>query len=619
MQTTEHIHPGGKPALAKPQPLDDKVRHHGDINFHRLIPKSRRKSKVEDDASTTENIEVQEKDETEEEVVEGRLYAWASNICHLEDTKVKVEDLSDREIDSRLAQNTQGLLSKILKCDAAEMQVGAYFRSKQHEGQTTEEFTIQGPLGDWRVCCKTYHNIDARGGPNSQYRKSATAKRILAKAKARAGPAPSDAQVKHVACRILAKRHIDLADGIAEVKWPDLLREAHEILYNHRGDATLQSRMNEELSGATEGPATLTPELVDLVENNLLTGQKKKNKLHQFILDEEASTLREHVEGFDIVILRDGKHELICGVVAEAVQKLFPADTVDKMSTAVEAFAWRFPYKKPDESRHPTSQTVHLAANPSKDVRSEECQQPHFAVLLKSTAWKDEFPKLKGGVYGVAAKVSTLVLEAWDHKLYEAYLEIRQHLPEELKMTLATTCENPYGYMAQLVDTLTEGHTDVKDWMQGMAALTCFGNFSGGDLVLKQLGVRIAFPSGSNCHLRGQGLHHFISRYKGIRHSLVLTNKESVRRTIDDLDQRLKEETERAAWTDEEHELDKAYTEGKDAMRERTWSLIKAELQEKEDEAREELAAKRKEADNSKEDHPEDLPKKKAKKSKTAQ
>lgn len=146
--------------------------------------------------------------------------------------------------------------------------------------------------------------------------------------------------------------------------------------------------------------------------------------------------------------------------------------------------------------------------------------------------------------------------------------------------------------------------------------------------MLKQLGVRIAFPSGSNCHLRGQGLHHLISRYEGIRHSLVLTNKESVRRTIDDLDRRLEHETERAAkleskdpqdWTDEEHELEKAYTKGKDAMLEHTWTLIKAELQEKEEKAREETAAKRKEADNSKEDHPEDPPKKRAKKAKKAQ
>lgn len=38
--------------------------------------------------------------------------------------------------------------------------------------------------------------------------------------------------------------------------------------------------------------------------------------------------------------------------------------------------------------------------------------------------------------------------------------------------------------MAQLVDKLTEGHTDKTDWIQGLAALTCFGEFAGKSLVL---------------------------------------------------------------------------------------------------------------------------------------
>lgn len=467
MQTTERIHPGGKQSQLQPP---DEVSRYGRVNFRRQVFKTREQSQQEDAVGTTENIEAQEMNETEEEAVKGKLYVWASNICHLEDTKVNVEDLSDRDIDPRLAQNTQDLLSKILKCDAEEMQISAYCRSEQPGGLITEEFIIPGSLGEWRVCRKTYYDIDAREGPNSQYSTSTTAKRILAEAAAKAGPAPSDAQVKHVACRILAKDRGELLDKNNCVRWSKLLDLAHEELYNHRADAAFQSRLTHELSGTIKRPADQTPELVDLVGQNLPTG--KGNEFHQFILDEEASTLCEHVEGFDIVILRDGKHELICGLVAEAVQKLFPAETVDKMSTAAEAFAWRFPYKKPDEFRHPTSQAVHLAAHPEKDVRSTECQQPHFAVcgvehyglhhenghgsgfkglcfqkfytcrkpdLLESTAWKEEFPKLKGGVYGVAAKVSTLVLEAWDHKLYEAYLEVRQHLPEELKMTLATT------------------------------------------------------------------------------------------------------------------------------------------------------------------------------------
>lgn len=466
MQPTERIHPGGKPSQCQPP---NELPQHGPVNFHRRVLKNREQSHPED--GTKENLGDPDKEATDE-VVNGRLYAWASNICHLEDTKVKVEDLSERDIGAELAQNTQELLSKILKFDAQEMQAGAYSKSQQHEGFTTEEFTVCGPLGDWRVCRKTYGDIDARDGPNTQYSQSPLAKRILAEAQEKVGPAPSEAQVKRVACRILAERRVGLPDGAAKDKWAELLSEAHENLYKHREDAAFQSTLNDELNGVTERPASLTPKLVDLVEKNLLKRRRNKNRFHQFLLDGEASNLCERVNGFDIVILRDRKHELICGVVTEAVQKLFPAETVDKMGTAAEAFAWRFPYKKPDKFRHPTSEAVHLAACPNKDVRSEDCQQPHFAVcgvehygvhhevgrgrgfrglclkefsspncltLPETTAWKEEFPKLKGGVYGIAAKVSRLVLRALDPRLYEDYMEVRRHLPESLNITLATT------------------------------------------------------------------------------------------------------------------------------------------------------------------------------------
>lgn len=74
--------------------------------------------------------------------------------------KVKGEDLSDRDTHPGLVQNTQGLLSKILRCDAQEMQEDAYSKSRQHE-----ECTISGLLGAYRVCRKTYQKIDACHGP----------------------------------------------------------------------------------------------------------------------------------------------------------------------------------------------------------------------------------------------------------------------------------------------------------------------------------------------------------------------------------------------------------------------------------------------------------------------
>lgn len=472
MDPTERVHPGGKPSRSHP-PVDISKRT---INFYRQVPNTREQSQTEDAVGTEENGAAEENDETVE-VVKGTLYQWASNICHLDDTKVKVEDLSDRDIGAQLAPKVQDLLSMILKSDPDEMQVRAYSKSEQSEGPTSEEFVIAGPLGDLRVCRKTYHNIDARNGETQQYSKSTIIQRISADAEGKVPPKPTVDQLKYVACRILAKdakENGKLSNTNDRDMFPILLGMAQEELYNHRGDAAFLSRLGDELKGIIQRPADQTPELIARVEEKL--HPEKVNPIHEFLLDAEASNACNRIEGFDIVILRDKHSELICGVLTQAVQKLFAAGTVDKMNTAVEAFAWRFPYKAPDDQRHNANKAVHLAKYPDKDVRSKECKQPHFAVcgvvhyglhheaghgngllglrfqtfaskyntgrnegLFKTIAWKEEFPKLKSGVYGVAAKVSRLVLEAWDRRLYEDYLEIRQHLPDSLNIKLAAS------------------------------------------------------------------------------------------------------------------------------------------------------------------------------------
>lgn len=103
---------------------------------------------------------------------------------------------------------------------------------------------------------------------------------------------------------------------------------------------------------------------------------------------------------------------------------------------------------------------------------------------------------------------------------------------------------------------------------------------TGGDLVLPELGVRIPFPSGSNCHLRGRELYHLITGYEGTRHSIVLTNKESVRKTMTKFQDRYNEEEVNAArlqskdrkdWSDGEAELHEASMKGRSAVLGLVW------------------------------------------------
>jgi hypothetical protein len=246
--------------------------------------------------------------------------------------------------------------------------------------QSRKLFTVSGPSGECRVYRKTYHDIDVRQKSNRQYSQSAIAKRISRNAEVRAGPAPSAAGVRLAACQILARNKGKLPGGAGPDEWQKLLHRAQQEVYIHRHIAASHLEPAEKIEEKAQSPAcgAIAQEIVDLVDKNLPT--RKPNAFHQSILDEEASKECEKIKGFDIVILRDKYHELICGVVTMAIQKLLPPETVEKMNTAAEAFAWPFPYKRPDRLRHPTNQALHLKANPNKHVHSKECEQPHFAV-----------------------------------------------------------------------------------------------------------------------------------------------------------------------------------------------------------------------------------------------
>ncbi|KAG8167522.1 hypothetical protein KVR01_003211 [Diaporthe batatas] len=589
MSEAEHIHPGGVPAPAQPY---DKVPAHGPINFRRLVhnPENREQGNPQDGVSTRENTTAPEqgtsKEEPEVEEVRGYKYANISNISHHEDTRVHVEDLSDMNVDPQLEQETHDLLQEVLTFDVTEKP--AYSRSQSLENVTTEQFTTPSPFGDLRVCRKTYNYIDVRKKGHKQYSQSATAKRIEKIARDRAGPAPSRAQEEYVARRILATNGSVLPKGRQREKWKILLNQAHEELHLHRDDDTYQADLTNEMNGAKPADCTITQENVEDVKNNL-PKRTASNPFDQFQVDGEAAKARELIEGYDIIICRDMGSRLIIGVFTKA----------------------------PEALRHPTNQAIHLARFPNKDVNSEQCEQPHFAVcgvehygvhhesgsasglqrlclqdftvksrdrldaVINSSAWTDEKPKLVTGVYGTATKVSRVSFKSWDPELYEEALTVRQNLPEVLQVKLAKTGDNPYGYMAHLVDAQTEGHLDSTDWEQGLAALTCFGNFTDGDLVLPWLGLRISFPSGSSCHLRGREIYHYVTGYQGHRYCVVLTNKESVRKTIPDFQKGYKEMMEKVEelkktnvddWSEDERKLMEANLEGKSAVLELIWN-----------------------------------------------
>ncbi|KAH8777452.1 hypothetical protein F5883DRAFT_350136, partial [Diaporthe sp. PMI_573] len=83
---------------------------------------------------------------------------------------------------------------------------------------------------------------------------------------------------------------------------------------------------------------------------------------------------------------------------------------------------------------------------------------------------------------------------------------------------------------ALLVNLMTYEHRDTGDWHHGYAFLIPVGDYSGGDLVLRELGLQVEAPPGCLQMFRGRELRHSITKWTGRRFVCVSVTHEAVRR-----------------------------------------------------------------------------------------
>ncbi|KAK8067741.1 hypothetical protein PG996_006853 [Apiospora saccharicola] len=536
-----------------------------------------------------------------EEDFKGKLYTWASNICHEDDTSVTVEDLSRFNVETQdaLVSEFLGTLRPALRdrVDSLGNRVQEYETEEDPHGVIAEDFLLDG----FRVHRRTYPQFDAKTIGAKGYSNWSKAREIQQQAESQASVENLDRdRFIYALAKVLLedwdalepkRQYLDKRKSLKGRKadqWGKLTAAVHGRLFRIRDD---QEKIYEfwkdfHWSGAKTPPAYMAFHAMatNLYTENAVvkkTGKDKtiENKHNALLVDAKAADLCDYIPDRDIVILRDKNCHLIAGVITRATQRLFPSDPnlTERMDRAARAFAWRYPYVAPDPTRHATTVDLHYVEKPSRDPRSEYCPASklhravcgveHYGIHTERVAsaltnlkfqkfsqaiwgpnrgkgkdpsatpsWRDEFPKLRTGLYGIATKQLRESLVRWDPDLHQENVQVHTSFPQDWQAGTVRDGNDPYSYLAQLVDPLTEGHRDVGDLMHGLAGLVTFGDFNqGGDLVVKELGVRIPFPSGSHCHLRGRELHHAITHYDGgdyggLRHSLVMTNKESVRR-----------------------------------------------------------------------------------------
>lgn len=140
--------------------------------------------------------------------------------------------------------------------------------------------------------------------------------------------------------------------------------------------------------------------------------------------------------------------------------------------------------------------------------------------------------KLRYSAFGACTEISRFFFQILDPELLQEYTRVADEVAklDYIHFQTRRGSREPFLMRALLVNLMTYEHKDTGDWHHGFAFLLPVGNFSGGDLVLRELGLQVEAPPGCMQMFRGRELRHSISKWTGRRFVCVNVTHEAVRR-----------------------------------------------------------------------------------------
>lgn len=261
-----------------------------------------------------------------------------------------------------------------------------------------------------------------------------------------------------------------------------------------------------------------------------------------------AHNLFDHIADVDMVMIVDKHNDIINFVCCDAIGTLFSKRMERDIEHALDTFSTRNPTPLPDMTRHGLHYCQWLVEHPELDFRNHG-NDPHkaksgvyhygcrFAVgdpqgegkglkiagrpFLTDDSMRVyerpvvnaalEFSKLRHGALAALTEAVSFFFELLEPALFARYravvAEARRAL-NEIDLDFVTrkeAGEEPFAMRAVLVNLMTNEHKDTGDWQNGIVGLTMVGDYKGGDLLLRELGLRIS--SGPGCMSNFIGIH----------------------------------------------------------------------------------------------------------------
>lgn len=322
---------------------------------------------------------------------------------------------------------------------------------------------------------------------------------------------------------------------------------------------------------ASEKPDGALAEMLEIV--NYSNKDERFNLYHQAKRDEWAiENLREkhpgillHITGQDIVLCVDKNNCTIFCQMNKVFQRLLKESLEARYIRCIETYALLHPGPLPDIQRHGTHWTTWLLERPELDFRNpaNDPRQAISSVLhlcygpetghtipkegphVKPHSKKGIKPwphvqiqqeKLRHGALAIQTKILQWIFRLIEPELCQEYEAVCKEIADnraaagtEDYSTLRNEVD-AFAMIAVLTNAHTADHIDSMDWIGGFAGLLVAGEFKGGDLFMRQLGLLIESKSGTVEFMRGRELRHSIDTYSGTRVVTVNAIPELIRK-----------------------------------------------------------------------------------------
>ncbi|KAI0004347.1 hypothetical protein F4779DRAFT_74933 [Xylariaceae sp. FL0662B] len=480
-----------------------------------------------------------------------RQYSW-SNIGFPENDDLVLEDYEeythiDKE-NSAIIELAQDIVN-IQKKPAREIADEGAVKFEEEHGRVIETFRVH----DRTVSKIKFKDCDVfnGGAPYSKCKMSRAVKEEIDKAM---GSSPDVAIEQRVAAHILLSRAGQIG-GRTQDYWKKARDLAQQALYK---EPDLGKNIRIQIKDETEDANFDT--MMRIVEESIQ--RKTANPYHQARRDQYAADhgLFYRVEDSEIIMILDKADNVIAFQMDDAFRKFLRKGIENKVVKSIETYSTLQPVPLPDMTRHGLHWVDWLIEHPEFDSRVPQNDPRiaksgvyHFGANCTigdphgkkpPNATKDttkhtnsdthvliQLRKLRYSALGACSELVGFFLELLDPSLFAQYQAVAEEV-SKLKVIPFETRHSgdTFSLWAILVNMMTNDHKDRSDWFHGFAGLVPVGEFTGGDLLLRELGLQIESKPGCVQLIRGRELAHSITKWTGRRFVVVSATHEAVRR-----------------------------------------------------------------------------------------